>query len=54
MDREELPRPPVWLHASDKVKLEEGANALAVAAKAVNRAATFMLKIMNWSQEEDL
>ena len=45
MHRAELPIPPVWLLDNDAVKLEEGANALAVAAKAVNRAATFMLEI---------
>ncbi len=45
MDRAELPIPPVWLLDNDTVKQEEGANALAVAAKAVNRAATFILEI---------
>ncbi len=42
MERAEFPF-PTWLTDKDEVKLEDGANALAVAAKAVNRAATFMM-----------
>ena len=31
-----------------EVKLEDGANALAVTAKAVNKAATFMMLLSSW------
>lgn len=46
MDRVELPTFPVWLPDKDEVKLEDGAKALAVAAKAASRAATFMFMII--------
>jgi hypothetical protein len=48
MERAELPEFPAWLPDKDEVKLEDGANALAVTAKAVNKAATFMMLLSSW------